>query len=152
MINWFSAQVPEGRKPEALQIENAAMMVQTGSCLVGLPGKLIGRSSNDPGNKCNVPLMIALWREETPCRPEIAESQQEPDPVCCAAQFMRRIHDGLGEVEESLALGIVEDRGMFKARLFGRVQDAHSGHERNRSGKLQGKRSFSLRVKYDEYR
>ena len=52
--------------------------------------------------------------------------------------------------EESLALGAVEDRGMFKARLFGRVQYAHSGHGRIRSGKCQGKRSFSLRVKDDE--
>ena len=96
--------------------------------------------------------MVPFRGEEAPRRPEIAVGQKEPDPVRCAAQFMRRIHDGLGEVEEPLALGAVEDRGMFKVRLFGRIQDAHSGHEGIHSKKLQGKRTFPLRVKHDLYR
>ena len=94
--------------------------------------------------------MIALRREEPSRRPKITVSQQEPDPVRRAAQVMRRIHDGFGKVEESLAFSTVEDRGVFQAGLFIRIQNAHSGHEGIRYLELQGKRSFSLRVKYDE--
>ena len=96
--------------------------------------------------------MIALRREETSRRQEKTLSQQKPNPVRRSTQVMRRIHDGFGKVEKSLAFSTVEDRGMFEAGLFIRIQNAHSGHEGIRSGKLQGKRSFSLRVKNDEYR
>ena len=87
-----------------------------------------------------------------PHRPEMAVCQQEPGSARGAAHAMRCIHDGPGEVEGPLAFGAAEERRAAVMGLFGRIQDAHSGHEGIRCWELQGNRSFSLRVKYDDCR
>jgi hypothetical protein len=40
---------------------------------------------------------------------------------------------------------------VFKAGLFIRIQNAHSGHEGIRCWELREKRTFPLCVPYDEY-
>ena len=139
-------------RPEALQVENAALMVKAGPLPVALGGKRVGSVPGHPGDEGDVAFMISFCGEEAPRRPEIAVCQQEPDPARRAAQAMRRIQDGSREVEEPLAFDAAEDRRAVALGLFGRIQDAHSGHEGIRCRELRRKRSFSQCVPYNECR
>ena len=127
------------------------------ACLTAKPAHLgiavrrdcIERQVKCQGDTRDVSCMKGFGGREPSRRPERAVGQKEPDPVCRSAQAFGHINDKAGEVEIFLALRAVENRRMFKARLFGRTQNAHTWYlaSRRRLQKKFGKRSFQEQIR-----
>ena len=119
---------PNVKRLEALQLQYAYLAAKPARLGITVRRECIERQIKCPGNIGDVACMIGFGSKEPSRRPEIAVSQKEPDPVHRSAQAFGRINDEAGEIEVFLALRAVESRRMIKARLFGRTQNARTGH------------------------
>ena len=117
---------------ETLQVQYARLVAKPTHLGITVRCECIERKTKCPGDIRNVATRIGIGGKEPSRRPEITVGQKEPDPVHRTAQALCHINDEPGKIEVSLAFRAVENRRMIKARLFGRTQNAHSGHVASR--------------------